>query len=146
MEKYIEYERIKDRYNNFQALFAQILLEKERLLTKTLPNAIRYDRDPVITSVDGNPLEDYMIAVEDKGLEEKLNNYRQNLKDWGILLSIKETELRQSKLKHDRVYVLRIIEGYNIGKVARITNYSKSQIYRILKQIYKTCDKMRQNT
>ena len=143
MEKYIEYERIKERYNSFQALFAEVLLEKERLLTKTLPNAIRYDREHVLTTIDGNLFEDYMVAVEDEGLEEKLSHYRQSLKDWGMLLSIKEEELRQSKLKHDRVYVLRIIEGYNIGKVARITNYSKSQIYRIMKQIYKTCEKMR---
>lgn len=137
MEKYLEYERIKERYNDFQALFARALLEKERLLTMTMPSAIRYDKDPVMNSIDQNPLEKYMEAVEDEGLDEKLSQYRQNLKDWGMLLAIKEDELRKSKLKHDRVYVLRIIEGYNIGRVARITNYSKSQIYRILKQIYR---------
>ena len=144
MERYLEYELIKERYNSFQALFAQVLLEKERLLTKTLPNAIRYDREHVLTSVDGNPLEDYMIAVEDEGLEAKLSHYRQGLKDWGILLSIKEDELRRSPEKIDRIYALKFIDGYNIGKVAKITSYSRSQVYRILKQIYKRCDTMRQ--
>ncbi len=137
MEKYVEYERIKERYNRLQGLFANVLLEKERLLTMTMPSAIRYDKDPVMNSIDQNPLEKYMEKVEDEGLDEKLSKYRQYLKDWGMLLTIKEDELRKSKQKHDRVYVLRIIEGYNIGRVARITNYSRSQIYRILKQIYR---------
>ena len=137
MEKYVEYERIKERYNRLQGLFANVLLEKERLLTMTMPSAIRYDKDPVMNSIDQNPLEKYMEKVEDEGLDKKLSKYRQYLKDWGMLLTIKEDELRKSKQKHDRVYVLRIIEGYNIGRVARITNYSRSQIYRILKQIYR---------
>lgn len=144
MEKYLEYERIKDRYNNFQALFAQVLLEKERLLTKTLPNAIRYDREKVLVSVDGNPLENYMIAVEDEGLEEKLSQYRQNLKDWRVLLEIKEGELRKSQEKTDKIYVMRCIDGYGINRIAKIMSYSKSQVYRILDKIYKRCDKMRQ--
>lgn len=146
MEKYLEYERIKERYINFQARFADALLEKERLLTKTLPNTIRYDRDHVLASVDGNPLEDYMIAVEDKGLEDKLSHYRQNLKDWRVLLEIKEEELRKSQDKMDKIYVMRCIDRYGINRIAKIMSYSRSQVYRILARIYKRCDTMRQNT
>lgn len=145
MEKYLEYEHIKERYNSVQALFAQVLLEKERLLTKTLPNAIRYDGLKVQSSQDGNPLEEYMISVDDEGLDIKLNHYRQALTDWRVLLEIKEDELRKSPEKIDRIYVLKCIDGYGINRILRVTNYSRAQLYRFLERIYKTCDKMRQN-
>lgn len=144
MERYLEYESIKERYESFQNLFAKILLEKERLMTKTLPNAITYDGLKVQSSVDGNPLEEYVLSVEDEGLDLKLNRYRQALSDWRMLLDLKERELRESRESIDRVYVMRNLDGYSINRVAKVMSYSRSQVYRILGKISKRCDKMRQ--
>lgn len=143
MEKYLEYEGIKERYESFQELFAKILLEKERLMTKTLPNAITYDGLKVQSSGGSNPLEEYVLSVEDEGLDKKLNRYRQALSDWRMLLDLKERELRESREKSDRVYVMRYLEGYGIKRIARVMNYSQSQIYRTLEKIAKRCEKMR---
>ena len=139
---YLEYERFKVKYDEMQEIFAQILMEKERLFTKTLPNAIRYDRDQVQTSISGNPLEEYVVSMDEKKIDEKLSKTRESLKDWEILLKIKEKELRASHAIPDRIYVYRYIDGYGINKIAKTINYSKSQVYRILNQIDK---KMRQN-
>lgn len=144
MDKYLEYEGIKERYESFQQLFAKILLEKERLMTKTLPNAIRYDGLKVQSSIDGNPLEEYVLSVEEEELDLKLNQYRQSLNDWKMLLDLKERELRASKAAIDRIYTMRMVDGYGINRIAKAMSYSRSQVYRILNKIEKRCDKMRQ--
>lgn len=141
-ERFIEYERCKSMYTKLQEAFARALMEKERLFTRTLPSAIRYDKDKVQSTVDGNPLEDFVINCEDKELEERIARYRQHLKDWGMLLDIKEKELRQSRILLDRVYVCRYLENVSIKRMCGILNYSRPQVYRKLSQLNK---KMRQN-
>lgn len=134
---YPEYVKYKMRYNESQEIFASILLEKERIFTKTQPNAIRYDKDQVQTSVDGNILEDYVVLMDEKRIDERLANVRQTLSGWEILLESKERELRKSNDKYDRLYVLKILDGFGINKICKIMNYSKAQVYRMLKNIYR---------
>lgn len=141
-EKFIDYEKCKDTYMKLQNIFANALLEKERLFTRTLPSAIRYDKDKVQSTIDGNPLESFVISVEDKELDARIARYRQNLKDWQMLLGIKERELRNSKSMLDRIYVCRFLDGHSIKRICAILNYSRPQIYRKLSQINK---KLRQN-
>lgn len=142
---YLEYEMYKIKYIESQEQFSMVLTEKERLLTKTMPSAIRYDKDKVQSSPTGNILEDYVVALEDEHIDEKLNQLRQILNDRKLLLEIKERELRQSQDMPDKVYVHRYIDGHGINRISRDLSYSKSQIYRILGQIEKRCDKMRKN-
>lgn len=143
--QYLEYERYKVKYNGLQWRFSQILLEKEKLFTKTQPDAIRYDKDKIQSSVSGNMLDNYVISLEEKKIDQKLSILRKSLKNWQTLLDLKERELRRSKSMSDRIYVLKHIDGLEVSKIAGLTNYSKSQIYRILRQIDKRCDNMRQN-
>lgn len=145
MDKYLEYEGIKERYEGLQETFAKILLEKERLLTRTLPNAIRYDGLKVESSVNGNPLEEYVLSVEDEELDMKLGQYRQSLTDWRILLDLKERELRQSTSVIDRIYVYRYLEGYSVNRICRAINYGRAWVYRKISLIEKRRDKNRQN-
>lgn len=142
---YMVYDWCRYKYDVLQDQFTQVLLEKERLYTKTLPNAIRYDKDQVQTSVDGSMLENYVVSLEEEKIDVKLKRLRQSIEDWGILLELKEKELRKSNSIPDRIYVFRYIDDYSINKITKELNYSKSQVYRILKKIGKTCDKMRQN-
>ena len=138
---YPEYEQYKARYNDLQNIFASFLLEKESLFTKTLPNAIRYDKDRVQSSIDGNMLESYVIKLEDSRIDEKLDHVRQTLKDWEILLDAKERDLRKSQDKYDRIYTFKYLDGYGIKKICKIMNYSRAQTYRMIGQI----EKKRQN-
>ena len=140
---YLEYEEYKTKYLALQEHFHHVLLEKERLFTRALPNAIRYDKEHVQCSVDSNPLEEYAIAVDEAKIDETLKQLRQLLEDWERLLDIKKRELDKSQDVYDKIYRFRFIERYGINRIARSLDYSKSQVYRKLNQIQKRCDKMR---
>lgn len=134
-EKYLEYEQIKTKYTDLQEQFARVLLEKERLFTRTLPSAIRYDKDVIQSTVDGSPLEDFVISVDTKEIDIKIKRLRHHLNDWGVLLTVKETALRKSPTLIDRIYVMRYLDGYSVNKVCRTLHYEKSRIYELLREI-----------
>lgn len=132
---YLEYEQCKLKYHEAQRRFDEILTEQERLFTKTQPNAIRYDKDNVQCNNHCNSLEEYMIAMEEKGIDTQLAQCRQMLEDRHKLLIIKEEELRNSHDKFDIIYLFKEVDGYSPHKIAKTLNYSISQVYRMLGQI-----------
>ena len=142
---YLDYEMYRIIYLDLQEKFNNVLMEKERLFTKTQPNAIRYDKEKVQVPVGFNVMEEYVISLDEKKIDEQLNGLRQVLDDREKLLIMKEKELRKSQDKNDRIYVYRYLDGYGINRIARSLSYSKSQVYRILGDIKKRCDKMRNN-
>lgn len=136
---YIEYEQYRCKYLDLQEQFNHFLTEKERILTRTLPNAIRYDKDKTSSSLDGNPLEDYVIELEESKVDESLDRIRQLLEDRERLLQLKEKELRMSQDVYDRIYRMKYLDCMGINKIAKIMHYSRSQVYRILENIKKRC-------
>ena len=136
-ERYTDYESYLVRYEHIQAQFVRVLLEKEKLLTRTLPSAIRYDKDKVQNTIDDNPLEDYIISVEEEELDVKIARLRRHLDDWRVLMDVKEGELRKSQVLIDRVYVMRYLDGLSVNKICRILHYEKTRIYELLTEIAK---------
>jgi predicted component of type VI protein secretion system len=132
---YTEYELCKFKYMELQKRFDAVLTEKERLFTKTQPNAITYDKDHVQMSHDGNVLEDYVIALETGEIDKKIDNLRGLLDDRGKLLRLKEEELRKSQIREDKIYVMRFLEGMNIGEIAKNLNFSRQEIHRKIKNM-----------
>ena len=136
-ERYTDYESYLVRYEYIQMQFVRVLLEKEKLLTRTLPSAIRYDKDKVQNTIDDNPLEDYIISVEEEELDVKIARLRRHLDDWRVLMDVKEGELRKSQVLIDRVYVMRYLDGLSVNKICRILHYEKTRIYELLTEIAK---------
>lgn len=136
-ERYIDYENYLVRYERIQRAFIGVLLEKEKLLTRTLPCAIRYDKDKVQNTIDDNPLEDYIISVEENELDVKIERLRRHLDDWRVLMDVKEQELRKSQVLIDRVYVMKHLDGLSVNKICRILHYEKTRIYELLTEIAK---------
>ena len=132
---YPEYEKTKSRFYDSQRKFAQLLMEKERIFANTLPSGIRYDKDVVQVTLS-DPMERYVGDLED--IEKKLTQVRDAVKDWEILLSVKERELRESKEIPDKVYVMKYLDKMSVGKIAYLISYSKRQVFRILKKIDKS--------
>ncbi len=132
---FLEYERAKNKYSKAQMWLDDALTEQERLLTKTMPNAIRYDKVNVKSSPNGNVLDDYVIAKQEKKIDNKICRMRQLLADRERLLKLKENELRVSKDKLDQIYCMRYVDDKRIYLIAKTLNYSESQIYRILDKI-----------
>ena len=145
-ELYMEYERVRSKYTRLQEQFCKIILEKERLITRTMPSAIRYDKDKVQNTIDGNPLENYVISAEEKGIDDKIARFRTLLDDWKLLLDIKEQELRKSKDIINRVYVCRYLDGFSVNRICRALHYEKSRIYQFLEQISLNIGKNWKNT
>ena len=132
---YPEYEAYKERFIEAQRIFNEALLEKERLFTMTQPNSFRYDKDIVQSSPTGSILDNYVIALEEQKIDEKMETFRQLIKDREKLLSLKEADLRQSRDRLDRVYVCRFLEGMKINDIAEKLNYSPSYTYKLFKKI-----------
>ena len=142
---YPEYEEYKRKYQYFLNRFNQILSRKEDMLMKTLPSAIRYDKDHVQSSPSSNVLDEYVIALDESQIDSELAKVKELIEDRGRLLDLKEKQLRDSAEINDKIYVMKYLDGYGIGKISKILNYSRSQVYRVLDKIQKRCDKMRQN-
>ena len=138
---YPEYVQYKSKYEELQNRFASLLLEKEKLFTDTFPRGITYDKDKVQCMPDDNPLERYAVTMDEKQIDEKLDTLRRQIKDWSILIDVKENELRKSKDVPDRIFTLRYLDGVSVSRISNIVSYSKKQIYRILGKMDKTISK-----
>lgn len=128
---YQEYEVCKAKYRELQRNFDEVLTEKERLFVKTQPKAITYDKDKVQSGHSGNTLEDYVVSCEEKHIDDKLNELKRLLEDRGMLLKVKEEELRRSQDKKDKIYTLLYLDCLSFRKVAEMLNYSKTKVQRI---------------
>ena len=138
---YPEYVEYKSKYEELQTRFASLLLEKEKLFTDTFPRGITYDKDKVQCMPDDNPLERYAVTMDEKQIDEKLDTLRRQIKDWSILIEVKENELRKSRDIPDRIFTLRYLDGVSVSRISSIISYSKKQIYRILGKMDKTISK-----
>ena len=137
---YLEYELYKAKYLDALEVYNEHLSEKERIITKTMPNAIRYDKDITTTGVpDETPLESYIIELEKSQIDKKLAIWRDIVEGRKRLLECKREELMQSQALCDKVYRMKYFDGYGINKIAKILHYSRAQIYRIYGDISKKC-------
>ena len=91
---YLDYEMYRLKYLELQEQFNAFLTEKERLFTKTQPNAIRYDKEKVQVPFGCNVLEEYVISLDETKIDEKLDKLRQihtlfflMLLSWGCFLN-----------------------------------------------------------
>lgn len=145
MYLFVSYEQTKRRYLESQRMLETILNEKEELFTRTQPKAVVYDKEKVTGGKNENAFEDYIIAKERKQIDQRLDEAKALLEDRKKLLALKETDLRQSKDVHDRVYVLRVIEGMTIRKISRLLHYEDRQIYRYWCNIRRATGRLSEN-
>lgn len=141
---YLDYEKFKRKYHDAQNKLNAILEEKEELFSKTQPKSAKWDKIS-FSSNSHNSFDEYLIAKDIKRIEERLYEVKTILEDREKLLNIKEHELRSSKNHVDIIYRMRFLDEFNITKISTHIHYSESQIYRILQNINKRCEKMREN-
>ena len=135
MMLFVEYERCKNIYIELQAKYESVMLEKERLFTRVMPNAINYDKEDIQTSISSNMLDEYILALERNKVDERLESIKSMLDDRQRLLSMKEQALRKSSDKYDRLYVFRYLDGMGVKQITRRMYLSKTQVYRLLDDI-----------
>lgn len=134
---YIEYEEYKNKYYEVQRKYNDILNEKEELFAKTQPKATQITGDKTAGGKHENIFDEYLIQKEKKNIDRRLEEVKSILEDRERLVKLKEQELRASTNSYDKIYRCRYIDKLTIEKTARISNYSRSQVFNILKIIRK---------
>lgn len=134
---YKEYELYKNKYYEAQKKYNAILNEKEELFAKTQPQAVKVTGEKTEGGKHENLFDNYLIQKEKKNIDKRLEEVRSILNDRERLLRLKEQEIRASKHSHDKIYRCRYIDRLTIEKTARLSNYSRSQVFNILKEIRK---------
>ncbi len=134
---YEEYEEYKNRYYEVQRKYNEILNEKEELFAKTQPKATKITGEKTAGGKHINTFDDYLIQKERKNIDQRLEEIKSILDDRERLVKLKEQELRASSNSYDKIYRCRYIDKLTIEKTARLSNYSRSQVFNILKEIRK---------
>ena len=132
---YIEYEEYKNRYYEVQRKYNDILNEKEELFSKTQPKATKITEEKTTGGKHINAFDDYLIQKERKNIDKRLEEVKSILEDRERLVKLKEQELRASTNSYDKIYRCRYIDRLTIEKTCRISSYSRSQVFNILKEI-----------
>lgn len=134
---YIEYEEYKSKLYEVQRKYNDILNEKEELFARTQPKATQITGEKTAGGKHGNIFDDYLIQKEKKNIDQRLEEVKSILDDRERLVQLKEQELRASNNSYDKIYRCRYIDKLTIEKTARISSYSRSQVFNILKTIRK---------
>lgn len=137
MSLYLEYEDCKKKYNQIVESFESTLEEKERLFMKTQPKGTKIDKVSVEGGVNNNLFDNYLMEVEKKQLDQKLEEARKIVDERYKYLKTKELELRASKDWVDKIYVYRFIEQLPVKTILHLIPYQEAQIYRIINEIKK---------
>ena len=134
---YEEYEIYKSKYYEVQKKYNEILNEKEELFAKTQPKATQITGEKTEGGKHLNTFDEYLIQKEKKNIDRRLEEVKAILDDRERLVKLKEQELRVSTNHYDKIYKYRYIDRLTIEKTARLSNYSRSQVFNILKEIRK---------
>ena len=129
-KRYVEY---KQACNDLQTILDEWTLAFQRTLPK-ISYGDKVQGQPV------NKIEEYIIEVEEKGLQQRKEKAEQIIDGRVKLLNLAEQDLRKSKNIYDLIYTLKWVDGLRPKDVYRKLdlmgmNYSTSQIYEITKRI-----------
>jgi len=138
---YLEYEKCKRKRQRLLDEYKKLLREKEAIFTKTQPKAIRYDADRVQESHDGNKLENYILEMEQKRIDERLKEVQSYIEGLDKIAETLIVDMQTSNVKEDRFYVLRCVLGKKMSEIVAATNYSEPYIYKRLAIIKKNIEK-----
>lgn len=134
---YIQYHDCKNKYYDAQKDFEKVLSEKERLFAKTQPAAVDTTKDTVSGGTPTNEFDNYLIEMEKKNVDKRLDEARSILDDRLKIFKLKEDELYHSKDRFDVIYKYYFIEKLSIRKTAMKMDIGQTEIFRKVQKIRK---------
>ena len=129
---YVEYSQIRTKYILAQMQYDAILSEQEELFLRTQPQAVNVEKERVTGGDPINTFDAYLIAKEQKRIDERLKEIKGILDDRKELLDLKERELRASKEWSDIVFKYYFLDNLSIRQIENRIPYSRRQIYRFI--------------
>ena len=133
---YVEYEKMWGVIRKQEKELFDLINERDELFSKTQPKATNMDKELVDGSHKNNMMESYVIKQEN--YTNRINQLQLSLDDRYQALNRKREELRLSKNMYDRIYYLKYVEKLNTFKIANITGYDRTSVWRHLKKIEKS--------
>lgn len=137
---YIQYHECKNKYYDAQKDFDEILSEKEGLFAKTQPRAVDTTKETVSGGTPTNTFDDYLIEMEKKNIDKRLDEARSILDDRLKLYKLKEDELYYSKDRFDVIYKYYFIEKLSMRKIAMKLDIGQTEVFRKIQKIRKIVD------
>lgn len=132
---YLEYAKLRLKVQKLEDELDKALDEQQEIFERTQPKSVDYKKERVNSQSTVNTNDSYLIALERRRIDERVKEYKSTLNDRETLLEAKESKLRASNNRYDRVYYKSQLEYKKIGVIARELNYSRSQVNRMLKEI-----------
>mgnify|MGYP001625113800 CR=1 FL=1 len=134
MELFVEHYHLNEEYKEAKKEFEKALAKKSQLLYSVVPKSANFENE-LVKGSSSNKFLNYTIKMEEI---DKEINVRRNLRDvLEYRLKLKEIELNNSSNILDKVYLLKYVDERKVRYICIKTNYSKTQIYRILEEIKK---------
>ena len=133
--KYLEYARIKTRYDTAREQVEELIGEAQALFDKTQPRSVPFDKDRVDGGGGLNAMDEYLISMERKKLAERIELAQLIAGGWSDALKRAEEELRASPAVLDMIYTAKWLDGRKNAEIMDIVHYSERQIYRAMRAI-----------
>lgn len=134
---YIEYEELVQAQQRTVRQFEAVLEEQERLFEMTQPQGVDYQGDRVQSSPTSTAIDRYVEAKEKAGIDRRKAELMEVIGEREELIKSKKNELYASQSLDDVIYRMRILERQRVPEIARKAHYSREQVYRILRRIYR---------
>lgn len=148
MRLYLEHRKLYLQYREAVQKVENVLNDYEIISAKVQPKSslAEHEREfsPVVVAAFGqsiNKSEEYVIAMEQHRIEERLYAAKLILQERTELLRLKEEEIRKSKDIYNMVYVAKWIDGLKPDAIVKQTGYSRSQVYNILGHLTKQIER-----
>lgn len=148
MRLYLEHRKLYIEYREAVKRVEDVLNEYEIISAKVQPKSslAEHEREfsPVVVAAFGqsiNKSEEYVIAMEQHKIEERLYSAKLILQERTELLKLKEEEIRKSKDIYNMIYVAKWIDGLKNDAIVKQTGYSRSQVYNIVGHLTKQLER-----
>lgn len=148
MRLYLEHRKLYLQYREAAQKVENVLNDYEIISAKVQPKSslAEHEREfsPVVVAAFGqsiNKSEEYVIAMEQHRIEERLYSAKLILQERTELLKLKEEEIRKSKDIYNMVYTAKWIDGLKPDAIVKQTGYSRSQVYNILGHLTKQLER-----
>lgn len=132
---YLEYAKLRLKVQKLEDELDKALDERQEIFERTQPKSVDYKKERVNSQSTVNTNDSYLIALERRRIDERVKEYKSTLNDRKTFLKAKESELRVSNNKYDKVYCKIYLDCYKVGAISKELNYSRSQVNRMLKEI-----------
>ena len=132
---YIDYIKAQNDYLAAWDTYAEVLKEKEALFDRTQPKGIDYQKDKVQGGGNTNAFDEYILAKERAGIDERLEEAKKIADARWVLMESIQQALRSSMDIEDRVFCLRFMEHRRVKEVAKMLSYSESHVWHVSSRV-----------